>query len=333
MANKKAKIYDCEKCKGKITKSHYSIRCAGNCQKWFHKKCTGLTDAEFLLFEKSSSANKWICSNCSNAKILSSSSESDSSDDASINSASLARSSSKRKSLQKRRDKKGVSVEDNPSNKEIMEFMSARFAELEENVKFTSGLLDDLQVTISTLVKENASLKKEQKQLKSRVDQLKKKQRNVNAVIVGLGECDVKQNVKKVFNKLEYQINEEEYRIQVLNSKSNRKPVLVGFRNEEAKKRLIEARRKVRRLTSQECGIAGVVSDIYINEDLSREYIVRVLFSKDRTLKNHQFKYVWCKNDATNNTSLDTPHLGQNEDIIINGKNASVPPFTDVTGK
>ncbi|VEN54911.1 unnamed protein product [Callosobruchus maculatus] len=37
------------------------------------------------------------------------------------------------------------------------------------------------------------------------------------------------------------------------------------------------------------------------------------------------------KRDATNNTSIDTPHLGQNEDIIINGKNASVPPFTDVT--
>nr|CAH7748753.1 unnamed protein product [Callosobruchus chinensis] len=295
MANKKAKMYDCEKCKGRITKSHYSLRCAGTCQKWFHKKCTGLTDAEFLLLEKSRSVSKWICSNCSKAKIVSSSEESDSSDDgtlhnSSINSASPARPPSKRKSLQKR----GVSVKDNPSNKEIMEFMSARFAELEENVKFTSGLLDDLQTSISSLMKENAGLRKEQKLLKSRVDQMEKKQRNLNAIIVGLSESEIKQNVKKVFNKLEFQANEDEYRIQVLNSKSNKKPVLVKFRNEEAKKRLIEARRRVQRLTSQECGIPGVATDIYINEDLSKD--VRFLFSKARSLKNHQFKYVWCRN-------------------------------------
>nr|CAI5838538.1 unnamed protein product [Callosobruchus analis] len=290
MTNKKVKIYDCEKCKGKITKTQYSVRCAGNCQKWYHKKCTGLTDAEFLLLEKRSGANKWICSNCCKANIISSCGESDSSDDASIKSASPTRALSKQKSLQKRRDEKRLSVKDNPSNKEIMEFMSARFTELEENVKFTSDLLDDLQTSISFLLKENASLKKEQKQLKSRVDQLEKKQRNLNAVIVGLSETEIKHNVKKVFNKLEFQINEEDYRIQVLNSKSNKKPVLVRFRNEEARRRLIDARRRVRRLTSQECGIEGVVSDIYINEDL------RLLFSKARTLKNHQFKYVWCKN-------------------------------------
>nr|CAI5818518.1 unnamed protein product [Callosobruchus analis] len=53
--------------------------------------------------------------------------ESDSSDDASIKSASPTRASSKQKSLQKRHDEKRLSVKDNPSNKEIMEFMSARF--------------------------------------------------------------------------------------------------------------------------------------------------------------------------------------------------------------
>nr|CAH7746601.1 unnamed protein product [Callosobruchus chinensis] len=192
-------------------------------------KVHSLTDAEFLLLEKSRSVSKWICSNYCKAKIVSSSEDSDSS----INSALPARPPSKQKSLQK------------------------------------SGLLDDLQTSISSLMKQNA-------------------------IIVGLSESEIKQNVKKVFNKLEFQANEDEYRIQVLNSKANKKPVSVKFRNEEAKKRLIEARRRIRRLNSQECGIPGVTSDIYINEDLSKD--VRFLFSEARSLKNHQFKYVWCRN-------------------------------------
>nr|CAI5818109.1 unnamed protein product [Callosobruchus analis]CAI5850459.1 unnamed protein product [Callosobruchus analis] len=39
------------------------------------------------------------------------------------------------------------------------------------------------------------------------------------------------------------------------------------------------------------------------------------------------------KKDATNNTQIDTPHALQVQDIDINGKDVSIPPITDVTGK
>nr|CAH7740268.1 unnamed protein product [Callosobruchus chinensis] len=39
------------------------------------------------------------------------------------------------------------------------------------------------------------------------------------------------------------------------------------------------------------------------------------------------------KKDATNNTPIDTIHPVLFQDTIINGKNESIPPITDVTGK
>nr|CAI5841575.1 unnamed protein product [Callosobruchus analis] len=69
MSKVKAAItYQWGKCSGNIVKSQYSIRCAGECEKWFHKKCTGLTNDQFLVYEKRTCDEKWMCSKCIDTK-------------------------------------------------------------------------------------------------------------------------------------------------------------------------------------------------------------------------------------------------------------------------
>nr|CAI5844453.1 unnamed protein product [Callosobruchus analis] len=70
MTKKKSKILECGKCKSYITKAEYSLKCAGDCGKWFHKKYSGLTDDQFLAFEKRKNDENWICIKCTMGKVI-----------------------------------------------------------------------------------------------------------------------------------------------------------------------------------------------------------------------------------------------------------------------
>nr|CAI5829681.1 unnamed protein product [Callosobruchus analis] len=191
MGKKKANLVECGKCKASITKTQYSLKCAGDCGKWYHKKCSGLSDAQFLAYEKRIANEKWLCSCCASSGLLAVSGESDSSDDENV---------------------------ENPSYGKILKVLNSKFAELEKAITFNGDMMEQLQQTIKVLTEENKKIKKEQDQLKTKVANLEKEvsvmkekflkeeneSRKKNIIIMGLkGDKDAEINVKKIFTKME----------------------------------------------------------------------------------------------------------------------------------
>nr|CAH7759959.1 unnamed protein product [Callosobruchus chinensis] len=280
MGKKKTNPVECGKCKASITKTQYSLKCAGDCGKSYHKKCSGLSDAQFLAYEKRIANDKWICSSCAKSKLLVESGESDSSDDESA---------------------------ENPSNGKILKVLNSRFAELEKAITFNGDMMEALQETIKAITEENKTLKKQQDQLKTRVTDLEKEVniikkkmlkeenegRKKNIIIMGLkGDKDAEINVKKIFTKMEQ--DADDYTLSVLPTSSSQKAVIVvQFQKEEQRNAILDKGKKLK-LDGQNCNISDSTSRIYINEDLSRE--VRDAFKYARELKKEGFKYVWCKN-------------------------------------
>lgn len=269
--NKKTKAYHCPNCKLAITKTQFSLQCAGVCNSWYHKRCTGLTDEQYLSYEKREIDEKWICNDCTNVDC--------SADEI---------------------------LPTNPSNRDILNILNKKFAEMEKALTFNGSMMEDMQTTIKLLMEENKILKKEQADLKGQVEQLVKEitvinkitfkaeteERKKNIVIVGLNGNKVEDKVKKVFAKLS--INEETYKTTVLPTTDGNKPVvLVHCLTEELRNKVLE-KRKQQRLSTENCGIDNQGTNIYINEDLPRP--VREIFKKARELKQNGFKYVWSKN-------------------------------------
>ncbi|KAG5882466.1 hypothetical protein JTB14_014180 [Gonioctena quinquepunctata] len=134
-----------------------------------------------------------------------------------------------------------------PSNREMLQFMTKKFAGLEKSVIFNSDVMDDLQKTLKNLNSENSRLKKEQLVLNKRISDLEHKvldmhkkithdemkQKSCNIVVVGINSDNVQGDIKKSFQKLKFEIQEDDYRLQVLPSKLPNKPVLVKFHSAE----------------------------------------------------------------------------------------------------
>ncbi|KAG5868815.1 hypothetical protein JTB14_020361 [Gonioctena quinquepunctata] len=106
---------------------------------------------------------------------------------------------------------------------------------VEESINFQSGLLDDIQKSLKTLTKENSALRKEQKELKNRIEVLEKlssvdhiieqeqtEHKSKNIIIMGLGGTNSEEDVHNVFKKINFDA-ENEYSTQVLNSQVSQK--------------------------------------------------------------------------------------------------------------
>nr|CAI5864250.1 unnamed protein product [Callosobruchus analis] len=227
----KKRVHICPKRKSAITKTHYSLQCAGNCANWYHKHCTGLTDTEFLAFEKRKTEVKWVCQSCSSG------SSSDCSDDENSN---------------------------NPSNKDILKTINKKFAELEAAVTFNGNIMEDLQNTIKSLAEENKQLKAEQSAMKNKIIIMEKEinsfkssvekgeraERRKNIVISGLkGDDDLKTNLKKVLLRLS--VTDTEYETLTLPTTDSNKPlIVVKFPSAEIRDRLLEKLKTLRLNTS-----------------------------------------------------------------------------------
>ncbi|KAG5895191.1 hypothetical protein JTB14_037789 [Gonioctena quinquepunctata] len=120
------------------------------------------------------------------------------------------------------------------------------------------------------------------------------KQKSCNIVVVGINSDNVQGDIKKSFQKLKFEIQDEDYRLQVLPSKLPNKPVLVKFHSAELRQRALDLHKSKKKLDTGECGITGERRVIYSNEDLPKD--TRILFQKARELRSHNFRYVWVKN-------------------------------------
>ncbi|KAG5882553.1 hypothetical protein JTB14_007160 [Gonioctena quinquepunctata] len=89
-------------------------------------------------------------------------------------------------------------------------------------------------------------------------------------------------DIEKSFQKLKFEIQEEDYRLQVLPSKLPNKPVLVRFNSAELRQRALDLHKSKKKLDTEKCGITGERRIIYFNEDLPKD--TRILFQKAREL-------------------------------------------------
>lgn len=292
---KKKNVIKCNACSANITKSQASMRCHGGCSGWFHKACTKLSNEEYLIFSSKTYKNVWKCPKCVEASDGDGDGDEQSESDEEIQTTSST--SQQRYSIHESLNQA------NPSNKDILDVMTAKFSVLEKSIQFTSDILDDLQKTIKAVGQENERLRKEQNVLKGKVkgledqvhvlqqkidnEELQKK--SCNVVVVGLPGSPT-DNLRKVFHKLRFAVQDEEYTILPLRTETQ----LVRFTKPELSKKLLELRKSIRVLDTKDCGIDGETRRIYINEDLPKT--TRDLLKKARELKNFGYRYVWCRN-------------------------------------
>ncbi|CAH1954127.1 unnamed protein product [Acanthoscelides obtectus] len=187
MTKGKFKTRECGKCSNNITKTQYSLKCAGTCGGWYHRTCTGLSDEQFLAYEKRKTDQKWLCGRCGRNRHSSSSDQSDASDPVPM---------------------------DNPSNKDIMKTIQQKFSEIEKALNFNGEVMEGLQRTIQAISDENRELRKTQEHLKNRVAELEKEvvtlkekvskdedeARKKRVIITGIkGNPKIDENAKKSF--------------------------------------------------------------------------------------------------------------------------------------
>lgn len=63
MALKKA-TSNCGTCDREVREDEISIKCDGNCERWHHKDCTGMTTGEFDIIKRKNSKLLWLCEKC-----------------------------------------------------------------------------------------------------------------------------------------------------------------------------------------------------------------------------------------------------------------------------
>ena len=68
-AHETSKSYPCGVCSIKLTEDFPSIKCDGECERWFHQSCTTLSTEEFQGLVDNLEL-KWLCQNCDPIKVL-----------------------------------------------------------------------------------------------------------------------------------------------------------------------------------------------------------------------------------------------------------------------
>lgn len=274
--SKNVKSDNCPVCKENVTKTQHALQCTA-CTKWFHKNCTGLTIDEYRTYERREIDSGWCCKSCTQNQ----SSDGEYSD---------------------------IDIRETPTNKDLLTAMNKKFSELVKSITFNGEMMEDLQRTVKMVLEENKQLRKEQTDLKNKINNMEKEitvlkkkimkeenqERRKNVIITGIkSNKDLEINVKKIISKLK--VPAVNFNMVVLPSKvPDKEVIIVKFENEDQRNQMIENRKK-QPLTTKDCGVNELDTKIYINEDLSRN--TRLLFNKARELKKIGYKYVWCKHD------------------------------------
>ncbi|KAK9877758.1 hypothetical protein WA026_019438 [Henosepilachna vigintioctopunctata] len=220
--------HTCRGCSESIKKSESSIKCFGTCDRWFHRKCSHLTNQEFSEYEKGLTKEKWRCRSCADRD------QDEETEDVSMKLEFVKGGSNDEPNLG------AVMV--------LLKQMNTKFEKFEESLIFNGDLLSELQSDIKGIKMENKELKRDNVRLQARLAELERemsRMRNTinkeeclvkrnNVVIVGLENNSIQESTReviKICEKLELLVQEDQFDCKILSGRNGKTQLLVKFKN------------------------------------------------------------------------------------------------------
>lgn len=294
----------CEVCSTRITSKTPGLQCGGSCQRFYHGKCAGLSKQlveNFLL-----PGALWLCPDCRNeSKMVSRR--------ISVNTVTLNDSQDEPESpsdltLRIVQNIQSEMLNLNSKYTEVMEsinFCSDKISAFESIVQKVNVRLD----IIEKISRENSTLKKEVKELNSKVDILEQKLLSNNIEIQGVPEKP-NENIFNIIEKIGEYIEcpfvkadiDAVHRIGTRIA-GKPKPIIVKFLTNIKRDEFLAAA-KVKRhscnsssSSSRSSGllIENISNNLYINECLTTNTKFLLKQTKDMA-KLKKYKYVWVRN-------------------------------------
>lgn len=280
---------NCKCCDKSLGKKSYKIKCAGDCQDWFHAGCTGLTDK--VLGQVKSGKKTWTCESCSD--IIRKSGNESSEEEAMSSESEDEEPKIIRKDAKTKKLKNKVTLED------IMKKLEDLLVEnknIHNKIDKYEKEMKLIKTQINELKEENNTLKKEIITLRQNKEVQEQDKLLNNVVVQGIpienaNNEDITTHLINIAKLVNVNLNKDEFKLQRL----GKTIVKVKFTDFEKKKEIMVAKKNTIIKTS----MIGFVEDkiIFLNHDMTREN--QKLFKEARDFKKQEnYKYVWFENGA-----------------------------------
>lgn len=257
------------------------------CKSGFHFTCGGLRESAFKNLTKDRKS-KWKCPACVNEEKVKSSGSSQPESPSEI-----------------------LTIVQN-QNKELRDFIRHQFNDLSKSVQFNNTLIQDLTKTITDLQNsnkmlqekcikletENAEIKKDVKDLKLSIIDLKQYSRRCNLEISNLPESE-NEKMEEILSKIDElsDTNIAEnlivaHRVPNYN-KEKPKPIIIQVKSKAVRDEILK-KLKNRKLSSVEINSRFTDTPIYANEHLTPE-LKEIFFHARKFKLENNFKFCWTK--------------------------------------
>lgn len=278
----------CGRCKTNVDTDERSLKCC-RCKMLLHSDCAKVDRIEY---ESVSKQPQWCCSSLCKQQLDAASKKNDG----------------------------GVGdIPENPTNRDLLvairdlsksqQFLGEKYDDVIEKIETIMQQYGEMEKRVTSLEKENDSLKRQlktqgdsQKQHKGRVSQ---KELECNAVITGVpNDIEEKEALRKIADKIDETIKVDDCvvkatRLYAVNENgqnaATKIPVVVSFASIDAKAKFLAAFKKKRLLTADECGVSGGDAKIVVMEQLSN-YNFQLLKEARKLKEAGTVKFVWFQN-------------------------------------
>lgn len=213
------------------------------------------------------------------------------------------------KNKQKTRSAKSHNSSDSEPELGKLEELTQTIRELTRSVEFMANVLEDMKTEIKELrrssreeAKERETMKERIRQLEEAVDRNERERIKNNIIITGIDKQEGRGGEEKTSDVVESVLKGMHVKIEkgdIISCKRkegrhDHSPIAVELSSKDAKEKILIARRKVRSIKTDECGLKGDVREIYINEQLTA--LKTNLFYQARQIKkDKKYKFVWTR--------------------------------------
>lgn len=285
------KVTECGVCEKSITKKTKSVYCFGDCGKWFHLKCSSLSDNQFeLLDSESETIEKWKCDKCRHRVEVS----------IKGSGATIANINRVGEKVPTIADVYQMMIKMQASNLSMqaaIEFMSNKYDDIKKDTEHIKTLVQE----ISGLKKENLKLKTEVEDLSVKVNALEQYSRNYNIEIQGVpimkdeNTYDIVASIAQAAN-CNIVGNDIEFchRLQNSDRNPNKPPAIIAkFYTRQAKIALLK-NIKSKKLEAKDIGFASSPNSLFINEHLTATN-KNLFWLARNTRTSLGYKFAWTR--------------------------------------